>query len=374
MFRNKTIWFLFFILLISVFIFNYSNKVKVEYSSNTTVKQKPSSENNKQLIEPITISSQQPKTALVEETSNEGNIVECSLESFVEAEEDIEAQLQHFQSLSSSTSQDRQLEYILFAQLPDKSKLELLLEYNDKFPNNSLALMETVSLCTLISNSKCNKSLIDAAIASDKDNGAMWFHSALFFASKSDDDGVLTSISELIKTPFFNEKYGERIKLYAQALEGTGAYDFHTNIVGGIGVEAARPSPFNHIFKWCKESETITKINACLQLGINLEKRSKTGMSQLLGMHMQKLIFKAEGNIELAHSLEEASETLMKPLYSKEFKKASSLMFHNEKLLRHWLDNLDLIGEVESAEVLIDEAIYISQEKGTHLCKTSKSQ
>ena len=120
MFRNKTIWFLFFILLISVFLFNYSNKVKVEYSSNTTVKQKPSSENNKQLIEPITISSQQPKTALVEETSNEGNIVECSLESFVEAEEDIEGQLPHFQSLSSSTSQDRQLEYILFAQLPDK--------------------------------------------------------------------------------------------------------------------------------------------------------------------------------------------------------------------------------------------------------------
>ena len=374
MLKNNKAWFLFFILLISAFFFNYTNKVKVDYASNTTVTKNPSSGENKQLIEPITLNSQQPKAKLVEEASNEENIIECSQESFVEEEEDIEAQLQHFQSLSSSTSQDRQLEYILFAQLPDKSKLELLLEYNNKFPNNSLALMETVSLCTLISNSKCNKSLIDAAIASDKDNGAMWLHSALFFASQSDNDGVLTSISELLKTPFFNEKYGERIKLYAQALEGTGAYDFHTNIIGGIGVEAARPLPFNHIFKWCKESATITKINACLQLGINLEKRSKTGMSQLLGMHMQKLIFKAESNIELYQLVEEASKTLMKPLYSKEFHKASSLMFHNEKLLRHWLENLDVIGEIESAEVLIEEAIYISQEKGTNLCKTSQSQ
>ena len=372
MLRNKTIWFLFFILLISAFFFIYTNKV--EYSSHTAVTKKPSSEKNKQLIEPITISAQKPKTVLGEETSNEGNIVECSLESFVEEEVDIEAQLQHFQSLSRSTSQDRQLEYILFAQLPDKSKLELLLEYNDKFPNNSLALMETVSLCTFISNSKCNKSLIDVAIASDKDNGAMWLHSALFFASKSDDESVLTSISELIKTPFFNEKYGERIKLYAQALEGSGAYDFHTNIVGGIGVESARPTGFMHILKWCKENGAITKINACLQLGSNLEKRSKTGMSQVMGMHIQKLIYKAEGNIELAHSLEEASETLMKPLYSKEFNKASSLMFHNEKLLRHWLENLDVLGELESAEVLIEEAIYISQEKGINLCKTNKSQ
>jgi hypothetical protein len=374
MFRNKTIWFLFFISLISAFLFNY-NKVKVEYSSNTTVTQKPSSEKNKQLIKPITISSQQPKAALVEEASNEGDIIECSQESFVEEEGYIEAQQQHFQSLSSSTSQDRQLEYVLFAQLPpDKSRLELLLEYNDKFPNNSLALMETVSLCANTSNSKCNKSLIDVAIASDKDNGAMWLHSALFFASQSDDDGVLTSISELIKTPFFNEKYGERIKLYAQALEGTGAYDFHTNIVGGIGVEAARSTGFMHIFKWCKERGAITKINACLQLGSNLEKRSKTGMSQLIGMNIQKLIYKAEGNIELDQSLEKASKTLMKPLNSTEFHKASSLMFHNEKLLRHWLNNLDVIGEVESAEVLIEEAIYISQEKGTNLCKTSKSQ
>jgi hypothetical protein len=49
-------------------------------------------------------------------------------------------------------------------------------------------------------------------------------------------------------------------------------------------------------------------------------------------------------------------------------------MFHNEKLLLHWLENLDVLGELESAEVLIEEAIYISQEKGANLCKTNKSQ
>ncbi|MCW8833990.1 MAG: hypothetical protein OQK09_05440 [Colwellia sp.] len=374
MFSRKTIWFLIFILVISLFLFNI-NTVKVELFSNNTVIQSPSPENNKQIIEPLTKSSQQPKAVLVEEASNEGYIVECSQESFVEEEGYIEAQQQYLQSLFNSTSQDRQLEYVLFAQLPsDKSRLELLLEYNDKFPNNSLALMEAVSLCANTSNSKCNKSLIDLAIASDKDNGAMWLHSAIFFASQNDDDGVLTSISGLIKTPFFNEKYGERIKLFAQAVEGGGAYDFHTNIVGGIGIESARSIGFTHIFNWCKEGGAITKTNACLKLGRNLEKRSKTVINQVIGMSIQKLIHKAEGNLELEQSLEKASKRLLNPLNSIEFRKASSLMFNNEKLLHHWLDNFDLIGEVESAEVLIEEAIYISQEKGTNLCKTSELQ
>jgi hypothetical protein len=103
MLKNNKTWFLFFILLISAFFFNYTNKVKVDYASNTTVTKNPSSGENKQLIEPITLNSQQPKAKLVKEASNEENIIECSQESFLEKEGYIEAHLQHFQSLSSST-------------------------------------------------------------------------------------------------------------------------------------------------------------------------------------------------------------------------------------------------------------------------------
>lgn len=50
MFKNKKTWFLFFILLISAFFFKYTNKVN--FASNTRVTQNPTSEINKQLLEP----------------------------------------------------------------------------------------------------------------------------------------------------------------------------------------------------------------------------------------------------------------------------------------------------------------------------------
>jgi len=370
MFSNKKLLFIISLICIAAFLFIYSDKPDVKSLSKTTGAAIPFSENNNQSINSIAVNPKQPQVELIDDISNDDYIVECDPASLIEEDSYFEIQQQYLKSLSNSTSQDRLLEYVLYAELPEgESRLDLLLEYNEKFTNNSLALMETVSLCTYSSNNKCTKSFIDAAIASDKENGAMWLQSVLFFASRGNDEGVINSISELAKTSLFNEKYGERIKLYAQSLAGSNATDFHTNVVSGIGIEAARVIGYSHIFGWCKDGlDEINKASACLNLGRNLEKRSKTSISQLIGIAIQQLIHKAESDTELYQLLEKEREKLSKPMMNKQFYKASSLMSHDEKLLRNWLNNMDSIGEVESAKVLIEEAISLSLEKGIAVC------
>ena len=260
------------------------------------------------------------------------------------------------------------LEFALFAPLAnDESRLDLLLKYNEKFPNNTLVLMEAISLCTNTSSSKCSETFIDKALVSDKENGAMWLHSILYFASQGDDEQVINSIDGLVKTSFYNEKYGERVKLYVQALAGSNTINYHTNVVSGLATEATREIGYSHILDWCEEGVDISiRADACLRLGRNLEKRSKTSISQLMGIALQSFVHEAENNNESYQSME--SEKLNNLMMSKSFFKASSLLYHDEKFLRNWLNNIDSIGEAESAKLLIEEAISLSQEKGTSLC------
>jgi hypothetical protein len=87
-----------------------------------------------------------------------------------------------------------------------------------------------------------------------------------------------------------------------------------------------------------------------------------------MGIAMQKLIYKAEDNIEMYQLMEKEEEKLTKFSRSKQTYKASSLMAHDEKSIRNWFHNLDSIGEIESLKVIIKDAILLSQQKGIAAC------
>jgi len=359
-----------FACLAGLFFINYCNKPEVKSLTTDIEPVFSFPEDSNQLIDSITQSLKRPQTERIDDITNDDYIVECESKSLIKEEGNIESQQQYLKSLYNSTSQDRRLEYALYAELPeDKSKRDLLLEYNEEFPNNPLVMMEALHLCNNSSKNKCDKNFVDTAIASDKNNGAMWLQSVFYFASQGNDEDIVKSISGLVKTSLFNERHGERIRRYAQALAGSSIPDFYTNVASGIGIEAARAAGYSHIVSWCRKGrDDIEKANACLSLGRNLEKRSKILLSQLVGIAIQNLIHEAVGNTELIQLLEIKKEQLKKYWMSEQFMKASSLMFHDEKLLRNWLNNLDEIGEVESLNVLIEEAISLSQTKGLSLC------
>jgi hypothetical protein len=368
MFSNIKILFLMFLICIALLLFNYRDttvKISLFDTTSTVI---PFFENNDEPINSITQSPKKTHSKLIDNISNDDYIVECESDPWI-VEDNYAEQEQYLQSLSNSTSPDRLLGYAFYATPPEgKSRLDLLLAYNETFPNNSLILMEAASLCST-STYKCNNNFIDTAIASDKENGAMWLNGVNFFAEQEDDEGVLKSISGLVRTSMFNEKSGERITLYTQVLAGSNVNDFRTNLVSGIGIEAARASGVSHIFTWCQEGlDDNTKANACLDFGRNLTERANTLFSRYMGIAMQKLIYKAEDNIEMYQLMEKEEEKLTKFSRSKQTYKASSLMAHDEKSIRNWFHNLDSIGEIESLKVIIKDAILLSQQKGIVAC------
>jgi hypothetical protein len=277
MFSNKKFLFLMFLICIALLLFNYRDttvKISLFDTTSTVI---PFFDNNDEPIDLNPLSPKEVQKNLINQTSNDDYIVECESDPMIAEDGYYEASQQYLQSLSNSTSPDRLLGYAFYATPPEgKSRLDLLLAYNETFPNNSLILMEAASLCST-STYKCNKNFIDTAIASDKENGAMWLNGVNFFAEQGDDEGVLRSISGLAKTSMFNEKFGERITLYTQVLAGSNTNDFRSNAVLGIGFEAARASGILHIFNWCKKgSDDNTKVHACLDLGRNLAERANT--------------------------------------------------------------------------------------------------
>ena len=310
----------------------------------------------------------------IESIDNEvdsGYIVECNSELQIDGDKYFESQQQFLQSLSSSNHQDKQLAYTLFSE-PEKgkSKLDLLMEYNEHFPNNSIALMEALSICSYdLENKLCNQHLVDIAIDSNKNNGAMWLQATLFYISKGDDQKAIDSIRELAKSSFYDEKFGEKMKIFTQALEGSETNNFAINVITGLGVVAANFSSMSKLVAWCKdETNDPDKVNACLQLGSNLASRSKTTLNQMIGLSIQQSIFDAEGNNKAYQIAEEKKQKMMSVIQTEDYLKAYFLMLQDERLLRHWLNNIDTLGESESSILLVEEAITLSQDKKYSPC------
>lgn len=300
-------------------------------------------------------------------------IVECNSEE-IEWDENYENALQeHFHSLSGSNLQDNQLAYALFSKpLDSQSNLDLILEFNDRYPNNPVALLRAISLCTdSLDDKRCNQNLIDNAIASDKDNGAIWLQLMFYHLERNNDSDLQFSIEELVKSSFFNEGYGNNIKLYLQSLKGS---SFNNQILNSRSAAYSSMSnlpAYSTIINWCKEnSNNSQKSNNCLQLGIMMQNKSKLLLNQAIGMSLQENVYLAEENIELSKKAKTDRDQIMSFIQSDKFRKATALMDMDEGLYWSWMSNFDEFGELKASTLLVEEAILLSKDKNYDPCRT----
>ncbi|KGK00344.1 hypothetical protein [Thalassotalea sp. ND16A] len=303
------------------------------------------------------------------ETQEDEYIVHCDERSLLEDEAVFAARQLFFQSLVNSNQVDKQLDYALFALAPDdRSQLDLLVSFNQRYPNNPTALLESVRLCsTQLDNKHCDQNLIDMAIAADGNNGAMWLEIVYFHANRNNDQQTIFAIQELLKAPYFNEHFGRNVQRYSKALAGSRFNDFNLNTVAAIGIEAAKSIGFSGLFEWCKQGiNRSEKVHACLQLGIDIKERGQRHMTKTFGLAIQRMIYQAEDNLESSAEIDR--ELNMAGSYSEQHQKAATLMFFDEELLRFWLNNSDDYGETEAANLLIEEAILRSKNENYLPC------
>ena len=306
---------------------------------------------------------------------NKDYIVDCSSERTISDKEVVEhdkSAQDYFRTLSNSNLKDKQLEYTIFAEPPDgETRLDLLNKFNERFPNNSIVLHEIIRVCVNSSDkTQCNSNLIEAAIASDKNNGAIWLQSIIFNAIKENDNGIVYSIQELVKSSFYNDGFVERIKLYSKSLEYSPANNTYLNLIRVFGNEMDNLPNYSSIRQWCKKNKNDTiRADACLQLGNYMEKSSKRLIAQMIGRELKKIIFEAQGALKLFEKAENEHRKVMAFLRSEKFKRASSLLKTDKRLLMSWLNHAKNYGETVAFKFLVEEAITLSKNEEYSPCR-----
>jgi hypothetical protein len=273
----------------------------------------------------------------------------------------------YFASLINANSQDEQLWYALFANPTEgSSRLDMLIDYNKRFANDPLAALGILRECaTSAADTLCEQSLLDEAIESDPNNGAMWYNLANIYAVRNEDEAAVNAINELIESPFFNDGYIQNIQMFLLALEGSQSNQTGINLMSAIGTAAAFTAP-GTVATWCNKNSTHPiKSQSCLQLGIYLETQSKTLFDQSIGEAIQELIYEAQGNNEAFKQRLNKREAPDRVLTIK----AGNLLFYDEKLMSAWLSNFQKSGEAAAFRLLYEEAIVLSKNENYRPCE-----
>jgi hypothetical protein len=366
--KKKTLVTVIIIFVVILYLNHDDNAIKPQelYSEKTN---EASKESNKSLSKPQLLLKEPVSRAKVKK--NEDLDFLACLPDFFSDEEVLRKDIdQYLQSLENSFSEAEPLYYALYAPPPEgESKLDLLFDYYNHLPSSPILSMDLISSCVNSQDKRCSIDFVTNAIASDSKNAAIWVSAISFYAAKGDDSKVLGTIAALEKTSFFNERYGEKALLYAQALEGSSSNNFLMNAIAGIGKAASSFPPYSPITQWCKQHlDEASKANACLTLGEQLETRSKTLMSKAIGVALQEIVFKSQGNIEAIQLIEQKRKELMPSSENDAYQKASMMLMLDERLFRSWLNNVDFYGEVESQQLLVEEAKLLNDRGNNYLC------
>ncbi|MBU2878785.1 MULTISPECIES: hypothetical protein [Aliiglaciecola] len=289
-------------------------------------------------------------------------IVECDVEQITDYQGMSNGEI--FASFDSSLSEHKQLAYALFSDLSEQaSRLDKLFSFNQRFPNNSLALEQILGLCTENKGHQgCNQQLVEQAISVGGDNAAMWFAVANFHASRNALDLVKDALRQVNSAPLFEESFADYIGLYIDSLQGRPNENFTRNALSAFGAAATQPSFFNIISKLCtdKPKQDVEFLQLCLSLGQTMEFQGKTNITQNIGMAYQEVIYELEGNDLALKELELRREKHFEHSIFL-FHKATNLALFDQRLFRSWLENLRNLGEQAAARLVIEEAIELSK-------------
>ena len=138
--------------------------------------------------------------------------------------------------------------------------------------------------------------------------------------------------------------------------------------MSGIGKSASYYLPaYSPMTKWCKtDINNIGKASYCLSLGEQLETRSKTLISTMIGFALQETVYEAQQNNDARALVNKRSEEALKG--SEAFQRVNLMIMLDERLTRSWLKNIDIYGEIGAQEILIQEAEALYEQNDNYLC------
>ncbi|GLP96563.1 hypothetical protein [Paraferrimonas sedimenticola] len=267
----------------------------------------------------------------------------------------------HLHSLANEGSDLSQYQHALYAPVESKQeRLARLVKYNKSFGGKPLTFQAALNICTTAPEEPgCSIELAMAAIEADPDNGSMWLSAILYFAATKNTEKMRWAMSKAISTNYFNERMGAFALGYAEALQGSAANSQALNLFNGFAEALESVRSFAPLVDTCKEQIADPVFaQQCLQYGQDLQSRAQTSITQIVGIRLQKQVYRHNSDFKSAKIVDESyTRFTPTPPYPT---KADILMFSDDEFTRAWLINFDQVGEVEAQRVIhtIAEQLY----------------
>jgi len=277
----------------------------------------------------------------------------------------------YIDAFATSTNHQDALSHALFATLDHTSnRLDLLLNYESQFSSSAIVKISMLTSCAHEADKRCTNDFIDSAVEHDSDNAGMWLAAASLHAKTGHDDKVRNALTEALAAPNFNEYYSAYISSYMDAFKGSDFERVGLNAIGGVEAAGNYGISYFYFLRWCRKGErSASDIETCISVAKQLESHGKTYISSATGLKLQEHFYKLNRNREGLRRMSDKRDQLMSDLMGESFEKVTIMMMLDQQLLRHWLEDVGAVGEVEAYRSIRKEAEALYLKNETKLCE-----
>ena len=287
------------------------------------------------------------------------------------AEKLAEKQDMYLDTLKNSAIKDDKIAYTIFnnmtypkpSKLQEVGQLKLDALLNLDLIEEPLVAQEILHTCTALSQyERCDNDLIEKLTSQHKDDSELWLRATDYYLKTEQDDLVFNAIEQVKQSKYSSSYSYLFIDAYTNAMEKAGIGSYNSNVTRALFYYNTTRLPLHDkTSEWCRGNLDKDKYTqGCLDLATMLEQKSHDLLSKIMGITFQNYVYNAEGNTELLEILEQRSNKLQPKYLSDEFTKlldVSKTVFQYENLLRAYIANSAILGEVGAFAPLEDEVM-----------------
>ncbi len=236
--------------------------------------------------------------------------------------------------------------------------------------NSPLSAWTALIICGQRAQLACDFGALEQeAIRADSKNGAMWVQLVGLRLEDSNDEQAIEAMRQAISAPKFDSYYFEQIMMIERALAATSDLSLAERVITGIGFAAATPMGMNALARKCDDEQTGVWLELCDQLGERMRVDGSDIMTQMLGSAVQGHALANRGDSRGLQELElkktEIRRTMGSAASNAEW---FNLMTNDERVLREYLQNMDVFGEAAAMKRLSSEAERLRALSGYDQC------
>jgi len=271
-----------------------------------------------------------------------------------------------YQSKEKKDTTDYQAEW----RKRNKNIAKVLFEYHQEFPTERLSYHRLLTFCTNQNHSHCTEDFYHKITQVDKENSLLWLTLASIKIKDKAYAEVLNALKQASLASSSYSYFFETIQLHYDVSKKYSPEHANKLFYEGIGFASAIALGYGEITNYCKNIERSNNLanELCLSVGEQMELKGKTVLEQRIGIAMQKIYHEKMANTEMVELMEIKAKAPYPFLGSEEFTKASTLFFYDPSLMVQWLNNGIKFGEAKAAHMLIDEAIWRSNDPNYNPC------